>query len=117
MTPEKYKILYMKPDELILLLPSHRLTEVLAFTKTTALDLLDEHRHVISDYGRMACERLSTGKLQKTITKMDSRRELSLMRIKTANLLYEVFKVCRLLTMSNKDIVLANFKDTEVSCE
>lgn len=97
------------------MLEKHRVHWVLDFIQYTSEDILEFHTDRISLYGVMLCTRLATGKTQKAIKNLTATRDTSEIYHILACKLYELFKVCRRLRPKDREIVVENFKTTEIA--
>lgn len=102
-----YSILYDCVGSLMGLLSGYRLYWVIDFIHETADDLLENYKHILTEREIMVCRKLANDKFPKAMKSQQI--PVSTLRRKIAQALYEVFKICRKLSLEDKEIVVENF--------
>jgi hypothetical protein len=107
-----FNTLYCSVEGLDSVLQGYRLFFVLDFIQDTVKDLLNEYADRLTEREIHVCRVLSR---DKTIAYMKRHTfDVPTLRRRTAMLLYEVFKICRKLPITDKEIVMANFNQLRI---
>ena len=102
-----YTHFYMSVNELSSLLNGYRLFWVIDFITETASDLLENYPYLLTERETLVCKKLSNTKFPKAMKSQQI--PIPRLKRKTAQALYETFKICRKLTIDDKTIVTENF--------
>ena len=100
-----FSCLYCSFDELCSLLSEYRLFWVVDFIHETTNDLLNDHAKILTERETAVCRVLSSA----SYCKSTKRLPVGILRRSVAQALYEVFKICRKLSIEDKEIVVENF--------
>ena len=105
-------ILFYGVEDLNNTLVGYRLFFVLDFIKDTTHDLLNEYSDRLTERETYVCRLLAKPKVIEQMKRHTM--DVPLLRRHTAMLLYEVFKICRKLPITDKEIVVANFNQLRI---
>jgi hypothetical protein len=100
-------ILYSDVQHIAVTLREYRLFWVLDYMRDTADDLRNEYKDRMTPRDMLFCKRLSSPKFIHSIKLMA--KDADSTRMFVAKLLYDMFKICRKIKLSDKLIVVENF--------
>ena len=102
-----YTLFYMDVSGIVEVLKDYRLFWVIDFITETANDLLENYPQLLTERETAVCKKLANKKFPKVMKSKTT--NVPEMKRKIAIALYELFKICRKLTIDDKYIVLENF--------
>ena len=109
----KLAVLYSDAQHLNVMLREYRLFWVLDFMRDTADDLRNEYKDRMTLRELMLCQRLSSPKFIHSVKRMT--KDVDSTRTFVAKLLYDMFKICRKIKLSDKVIVVENFNSNRIT--
>lgn len=102
-----YTLFYMDVSDIIVALSDYRLFWVIDFITETSNDLLENYPQLLTERETAVCKKLANKKFPKAMKSKTA--NIPELKQKIAVALYELFKMCRKLTIDDKQIVLENF--------